>query len=59
MGGVKLTWLGRAAGYAVLVVMVAAAARLVWELLRPLLPTVAGVLFALAALYWLFSWRRM
>jgi hypothetical protein len=55
----KPTWLGRVVGYALTLVVVAVAARLVWELLRPLLPTVSGLLVAAALGYWLLRrrWR--
>lgn len=47
---------GRIIGYAVAVVVVAAAARAVWELLQPLVPVLV-VLLALAGLYWLVFGR--
>lgn len=43
---------GRLVGYALAVVVVAVAARLVWELLQPLLPVLATFV-GLCGLYWL------
>jgi len=42
---------GRIVGYAVAVVVVAASARLVWELLSPLLPVLVALL-ALVGICW-------
>ena len=42
---------GRIVGYAVAVVIVAASARLVWELLQPLVPVLL-VLVALVGILW-------
>jgi len=42
---------GRIVGYAVAVVVVAASARLVWELLQPLVPVLL-VLVALVGILW-------
>lgn len=47
---------GRIVGYAVLLVVVAAAARATWELLAPLVPTLSGLL-VLVGLVWLL--RRL
>lgn len=47
---------GRIVGYAFAVVVVAASARLVWELLQPLLPVLV-TLVALAGIYWLIFGR--
>lgn len=47
---------GRIVGYAALVVVVAVAARAVWELLAPLVPTLSGLL-VLIGLIWLL--RRL
>jgi large-conductance mechanosensitive channel len=47
---------GRIVGYAVAVVVVAASARLVWELLQPLVPVLL-VLVALVGIFWLVVGR--
>ena len=46
----------RIVGYAVAVVVVAASARLVWELLQPLVPVLL-VLVALVGIFWLVVGR--
>ncbi len=48
---------GRIIGYAIAVVVVAAAARAVWELLQPLVPVLL-ILLALAGIYWIILSRR-
>ena len=50
MSGDKPPVPGRIIGYAVAVVVVAASARLVWELLSPLLPVLVALL-ALVGIY--------
>lgn len=57
MSGDKPPVPGRIIGYALAVVVVAAAARAVWELLQPLLPVLVTLL-ALAGIYWLI-FRRL
>ncbi len=47
---------GRIVGYAVAVVVVAASARAVWELLQPMLPVLL-VLVALVGIFWLVVGR--
>jgi hypothetical protein len=47
---------GRIVGYALAVVVVAAAARATWELLQPLLPVLV-TLVTLAGIYWLIFGR--
>ena len=47
---------GRIVGYAVAVVVVAASARAVWELLKPMLPVLL-VLVALVGIFWLVVGR--
>ncbi|MDQ3151014.1 MAG: hypothetical protein M3R63_04585 [Actinomycetota bacterium] len=51
MSGDKPPLPGRIVGYAVAVVVVAASARLVWELLSPLLPVLVALL-ALVGICW-------
>jgi len=51
MSGDKPPLPGRIVGYAVAVVVVAASARLVWELLQPLVPVLL-VLVALVGILW-------
>jgi large-conductance mechanosensitive channel len=51
MSGDKPPLPGRIVGYAVAVVIVAASARLVWELLQPLVPVLL-VLVALVGILW-------
>ncbi|MGH2366911.1 MAG: hypothetical protein ACRDI2_01825 [Chloroflexota bacterium] len=48
---------GRIIGYALAVVVVAAAARAVWELLQPLVPVLL-ILLVLAGIYWIILGRR-
>lgn len=48
---------GRIIGYALAVVVVAAAARAVWELLEPMVPVLVTLL-ALTGIYWLI-FRRL
>lgn len=48
---------GRVVGYALMVVVVAWAARATWELLTPLLPALS-TLVGLAAVWWLLLGRR-
>lgn len=47
---------GRIIGYALAVVVVAGAARLVWELLQPLVPVLVTLL-VLAGIYWFILGR--
>ena len=47
---------GRIVGYAVAIVVVAASARAVWELLQPLVPVLL-VLVALVGIFWLVVGR--
>lgn len=47
---------GRLIGYALAVVVVAAAARAVWELLQPLVPVLL-ILLGLVAVYWVIFRR--
>ncbi|MGH7928888.1 MAG: hypothetical protein ACREQV_13960 [Candidatus Binatia bacterium] len=47
---------GRIVGYALAVMVVAAAARAVWELLQPLVPVLLTLL-ALAGIYWVIFGR--
>jgi len=47
---------GRIIGYAVMVVVVAGAARAVWELLQPLVPVLVTLL-GLVAIYWVIVRR--
>ncbi|MGH3903845.1 MAG: hypothetical protein ACRDTE_06610 [Pseudonocardiaceae bacterium] len=47
---------GRIIGYALAVVVVAAAARAVWELLQPLVPVLLTLL-ALVGVYWVIFGR--
>ena len=49
--------LGRVVGAALVLVAVALAGRLAWELLRPLLPYLVTLL-GLAGVYWLILGRR-
>jgi len=51
MSGDKPPLPGRIVGYAVAVVVVAASARLMWELLQPLVPVLL-VLVALVGILW-------
>jgi large-conductance mechanosensitive channel len=51
MSGDKPPLPGRIVGYAVAVVVVAASARLVWELLSPLLPVLVALL-AIVGICW-------
>ncbi|MDQ3028492.1 MAG: hypothetical protein M3R09_00340 [Actinomycetota bacterium] len=56
MSGDKPPLPGRIIGYALAVVVVAAAARTVWELLQPMLPMLL-VLVALVGIFWLVVGR--
>ena len=56
MSGDKPPVPGRIIGYALAVVVVAAAARTVWELLQPMLPMLL-VLVALVGIFWLVVGR--
>lgn len=58
MSGDKLPLPGRIIGYAVAVVVVAAAARAVWELLQPIVPVLATFLMLLG-IYWVILGRRV
>lgn len=57
MSGDKPPVPGRIIGYALAVVVVAAAARAVWELLEPMVPVLVTLL-ALTGIYWLI-FRRL
>ncbi len=57
MSGDKPPLPGRVIGYAVAVVVVAASARLVWELLQPLVPVLLTGLFLLGIVWFLL--RRL
>lgn len=56
MSGDRLPLPGRIIGYALTVVVVAVAARVVWELLNPLLPVLCTLL-ALVGVYWVVLGR--
>ena len=56
MSGEKPPLPGRIVGYAVAVVVVAASARLVWELLSPVLPVLVTLL-VLVGIYWFILGR--
>ena len=56
MSGDKPPLPGRIIGYALAIVVVAASARAVWELLQPMLPVLL-VLVALVGIFWLVAGR--
>ncbi len=56
MSGDKPPLPGRIIGYALAIVVVAASARAVWELLQPMLPVLL-VLVALVGILWLVGGR--
>jgi len=56
MSGDKPPVPGRIIGYALAIVVVAASARAVWELLQPMLPVLL-VLVALVGIFWLVAGR--
>ncbi len=58
MSGSKATIPGRIVGYVLVVVVVAAAARVVWELLAPLVPFLSGLLVLVGIGWFVLSLRR-
>ncbi|MCA1607800.1 MAG: hypothetical protein LC775_20565 [Acidobacteria bacterium] len=57
-GGARAPLPGRIVGYAVMIVVVAGAARVVWELLAPMVPVLSGLVVLAALGWWLLGGRR-
>ena len=53
------SWMGRAFGSLLLLLVIAYVARYIWDLLSPLVPTIAALLVLAVAVTLLFQlWRR-
>lgn len=57
-GGARAPLPGRIVGYAVVVVVVAGSARVVWELLEPMVPLLSGLVVLAVLYWWLLGSRR-